>query len=156
MLARRAGNFLPHRPDQQILEANLIYSAAGLLNTDRPRLTTMPFRAPHHTVSLAGIHGSASRVNVPKVGELALAHTGILFLDELTEFSRHVIDAVVTAHRTKEVRGIPTDFSLILSANRCYCGRDDRCNCSKDQWKRYQDRLASYLDTIGEVVTINL
>ena len=91
MLARRLPGILPALEEEEALEGTAIQSVAGLLNSGSALITERPFRAPHHTISDAGLIGGG---NVPRPGEVSLAHNGVLFLDELLEFRRHVVEAL--------------------------------------------------------------
>ncbi|MCW1306062.1 MAG: ATP-binding protein, partial [Candidatus Parvarchaeota archaeon] len=125
MLARRFPTILPSMTFDEILESTKIYSVSGLL--DGKPITTRPFRAPHHSASLASIVGGG---NSAKPGEVTLAHNGVLFMDELPEFRRDVLEAlrqpledgIITITRIKETHTYPARFILIGSQNPCACG----------------------------------
>jgi magnesium chelatase family protein len=154
MLARRLPSILPALTRQEALEATAIHSVAGLLPPSGGLLPERPFRAPHHTVSAAGLVGGGS---MPRPGEVSLAHHGVLFLDELLEFPRHVLEAlrqpledgrVVIARAATSV-AFPASFTLVAAANPCPCGHagDDArpCRCSDVEVARYRGRLSGPL-----------
>jgi len=126
MLARRLATILPRLTLEEALEVTRIHSVAGLLAPGRSLLVTRPFRAPHHTVSDAGLIGGGS---VPRPGEVSLAHVGVLFLDELPEFRRNVLeglrqpveDGVVTLSRAAVSLSYPARFTLVAAMNPCSC-----------------------------------
>ncbi|MBO8141903.1 MAG: YifB family Mg chelatase-like AAA ATPase [Firmicutes bacterium] len=150
MLARRMPGILPPLGDAEYLEVCRVYSIAGLLDDDPVRAGRRPFRAPHHTSSRAGLLGSAR--GIP--GEVSLAHHGVLFLDELNEFSRPVLEAlrqpledgiVVIARWPRPLR-FPARFALVAAANPCPCGYlgDARreCRCSEAAVQAYRRKLS--------------
>jgi len=158
MLAHRVCTILPNLDLDESLETTKIYSASGLLDGDRTLMATRPFRTPHHTVSGAGLIGGGSN---PRPGEISLAHNGILFLDELPEFSRSVLESLrqpledeeVTISRAKMTVSFPSRFMLIAAMNPCPCGfyRDNRreCRCSVRQIEKYRRRISGpFLDRI--------
>ncbi|MDP7317751.1 MAG: YifB family Mg chelatase-like AAA ATPase, partial [SAR324 cluster bacterium] len=127
MLARRMGALLPTLAFEEALECTKIHSITGLLHADAPMLTERPFRSPHHTISSAGLVGGGT---VPTPGEISLAHNGVLFLDELPEFPRAVLETlrqpietgeIVVSRANAHVR-YPARFLLIAAANPCRCG----------------------------------
>ncbi|MCL6459329.1 MAG: YifB family Mg chelatase-like AAA ATPase [Gorillibacterium sp.] len=156
MLARRLPTILPELTDQEALETTKIYSVAGKLQGRTELLRTRPFRAPHHTVSAAGLIGGGS---IPKPGEVSLAHHGVLFLDELPEFSRAALevlrqpleDRTVTIGRAKGVYTFPSSFMFASSMNPCQCGNYEgdsatsSCTCSPLQLLRYRSRISGPL-----------
>lgn len=154
MLARRLPTILPPLDDDALLEVVALHSVGGILPPGSPLDRTPPFRAPHHTVSLAGLIGGGS---VLRPGEVSLAHRGVLFLDELLELPRHVLDAMrqpledgrVVLSRAAGAVGFPARFQLIGAANPCPCGRHGdrtgRCQCSVQQMARYRARLSGPL-----------
>lgn len=143
MLAKRIPSILPTMNVQESLEVTKIFSIAGLL-TERGRLIQeRPFRSPHHTISQAGLVGGG---NIPKPGEVSLAHRGVLFLDELPEFSKSALEVLrqpledkeVTLGRARAVLTFPAEFVLIGSMNPCPCGfygyeEDRSCTCTPHQ-----------------------
>lgn len=154
MLARRLPTILPPLDDDALLEVVAVHSVGGILPPGSPLDRTPPFRAPHHTVSLAGLIGGGS---VLRPGEVSLAHRGVLFLDELLELPRYVLDAMrqpledgrVVLSRASGAVGFPARFQLIGAANPCPCGhhgdRTGRCQCSAHQMARYRARLSGPL-----------
>ncbi|GAB6933504.1 YifB family Mg chelatase-like AAA ATPase [Calditerricola satsumensis] len=153
MLAQRLPSILPPLSEAEALEVTKIYSVAGLLTRGGGLVTERPFRAPHHTISPAGMIGGGS---VPRPGEVSLAHRGVLFLDEGPEFSRSVLevlrqpleDGYVTIGRARAVVRYPAQFLLVLSMNPCPCGyfgSDAACHCTPGQVQRYRGRLSGPL-----------
>lgn len=154
MLARRAPGLLPPLTRPEALEVTRIHSAAGLL-TPRGGLNLIPpYRAPHHTVSDAGLIGGGG---IPRPGEVSLAHKGILFLDEFPEFSRKALetlrqpleDGVVTISRARATVQYPARFQLIGAMNPCPCGHfgdpEKPCTCSVSERQRYAGRISGPL-----------
>jgi magnesium chelatase family protein len=153
MLARRIPSLLPPLHDAEALEVLAIHSVAGLLSDGAPR-AERPFRAPHHSVSLAGLAGGGT---VPRPGEMSLAHHGVLFLDELSLFPRHVLEALrqpmedghVTVVRAAMALRFPSRFMLVAATNPCPCGffgDDERpCRCSAAELERHHARLSGPL-----------
>ncbi|HET8724699.1 MAG TPA: YifB family Mg chelatase-like AAA ATPase [Anaeromyxobacteraceae bacterium] len=150
MLARRLPGLLPRLDRDEALETTTVHSVAGLLR-DRGLLVERPFRAPHHSISDAGLVGGTSS---PRPGEVSLAHRGVLFLDELPEFRRHVLEAlrqpleegdVVLSRAGRTVR-YPAEFQLVAAMNPCPCGflGDPRraCLCGDEQMLRYRRRVS--------------
>jgi magnesium chelatase family protein len=152
MLARRLPSILPPLDDDEALEVLAVRSVAGLPVTSDA--LTRPFRAPHHTISSAALVGGGSP---PRPGEVTLAHHGVLFLDELLEFPRHVLDALrqpledghVLIARTTASVTLPARFTLVAATNPCPCGYagepDDRCRCLPVDVERYAARLSGPL-----------
>jgi magnesium chelatase family protein len=164
MLARRLATVLPPLAASEALEATQIWSVAGLLG-GRGILRQRPFRAPHHSISTAGLLGGGSTVARP--GEASLAHHGLLFLDELTEFRRDAVESLrqpledgrIVVTRTGGSVAFPARFTLIAAANPCPCGfRGDLvrlCRCRDDQVHRYRQKLSGpLLDRIDLRVAI--
>ncbi len=155
MLARRLPTILPPMTHDEELEVTSIYSAAGLLQGGK--ITQRPFRAPHHTVSAAGLLGGGA---VVRPGEVTLAHHGVLFLDEILEFRRDVVEGLAHALREGRIgvtRGkaacsMPAAPLLVGAAFACACGRiSSRCTCSSDSRKRYRERLAALADGLFDL-----
>jgi magnesium chelatase family protein len=154
LLARRLPTILPPLLLDEALEVTKLYSVAGLLSNGQSLITERPFRSPHHTVSHAGLVGGGS---YPRPGEISLAHRGVLFLDELPEFHRDVLevmrqpleDGFVTIARAAQSLSFPAKFQLVSSMNPCPCGfyGDARraCVCSAQQIRRYLSRISGPL-----------
>lgn len=156
MLAQRIPSVLPPLSFDESLEVTAVYSVAGLLRSQAGAglIRRRPFRAPHHTISHAGLVGGGS---YPKPGEVSLAHRGVLFLDELPEFQKHALETLrqplengsVTISRASGSLSYPADFMLVASMNPCPCGylTDPRrvCTCAPNDIKRYQSRLSGPL-----------
>ncbi len=150
MLARRLGGILPPLTLDEALEVTALHSVAGLLSADTALLGTRPFRAPHHTVSAAGLVGGGDPV---RPGEVSLAHLGVLFLDEIVEFRGGVLEALrqpleegsVTICRAKRRSTFPARPLFVGAANPCPCGyagaRTGRCTCSPERVTSYRARL---------------
>jgi magnesium chelatase family protein len=149
MLARRLAGILPALTSDEILEVSTIWSVAGLLSPEAGLLRTRPFRAPHHSISVAGLIGGG---NPPHPGEVTLAHRGVLFLDELPEFHRHVLESLrqpledgrVTIARAGGVGDFPARFQLAAAANPCRrgCPSLEQCLCTPAERSRYLGRLS--------------
>jgi len=154
MLARRFPGILPPLSYEEALETSRIYSVLGLLDPERPLLKERPFRAPHHTISDAGLIGGG---NPPKPGEISLAHNGVLFLDELPEFRRNALEALrepleageITVSRAQMSITYPAKFILLAAMNPCRCGYygDPKrpCQCSPQEVRRYRQKLSGPL-----------
>jgi len=154
MLARRMPTILPPISFEESLETTKIYSVVGLLAPDQSLVTCRPFRAPHHTISDAGLIGGG---RVPRPGEVSLAHNGVLFLDELPEFKKHVLEVLrqpledlkVTISRAAMAVTYPASFMLLAAMNPCPCGyrSDERheCRCTPQQVQRYLARISGPL-----------
>ena len=164
MLAKRLPSILPEMTKEESLEVSQIYSVLGLLTRQQPLVTTRPFRSPHHTVSPAGLAGGGSS---PKPGEISLAHNGILFLDELPEFSKEALeimrqpleDGKVTISRVSGSCEYPSQFMLVCAMNPCKCGwyghPSGRCTCSQKSVDQYLSRLSGpLLDRIDMIVEV--
>ncbi len=153
MLARRLPTILPEMTFEEILETTKIYSIAGQQNASSIQ-AVRPFRSPHHTISDAGLIGGGT---TPHPGEVSMAHNGVLFLDELPEFKRHVLevlrqpleDGIVTISRANMALTFPSRFVLVVAMNPCPCGflGDPRntCNCNPAQIQRYESRISGPL-----------
>jgi magnesium chelatase family protein len=163
MLARRLPSILPALSEDETLEVTAIHSVAGLLN-GTASLAHRPFRAPHHSVSTAGLVGGGSS---PRPGEVSLAHHGVLFLDELLEFPRHTLEALrqpledgrVTIARALRAVSFPARFTLVAAMNPCPCGfagdTTRPCACSVGEVHRYRARLSGpLLDRIDLHLTL--
>ena len=154
MLARRLPTILPALTLEEALETTKIHSVAGVLERGRSLCVLRPFRAPHHTISDAGLIGGGS---VPRPGEVSLAHGGVLFLDELPEFRRHVLevlrqpleDGLVTLSRAAVSLCFPARFMLAAAMNPCPCGYfgggGQACRCSEMDVERYRSRISGPL-----------
>lgn len=148
MLARRMATLLPPLDFQEALETTKIYSVCGLLK-ENGLIQKRPFRTPHHTISDAGLVGGGA---IPRPGEISLAHHGVLFLDELPEFRRNVLEVLrqpleeraVTIARAAVTLRYPSDFLLIAAMNPCPCG-GAQCRCSTTDVQRYRGRLSGPL-----------
>lgn len=152
MLARRLPTILPPLEFEEALEITKIHSVAGL-TAKTGLITERPFKSPHHTVSQAGLIGGGS---IPKPGEVSLAHLGVLFLDELPEFDRSVLEVLrqpmedkqVTISRAATSLTFPAQFTLIASMNPCPCGyfgSNRECKCSPVQIQRYVGKISGPL-----------
>jgi len=149
MLARRVASILPPLSLEEAIEASTVWSVAGLLGAEHGLLTTRPFRSPHHTASEAGLIGGGG---VPHPGEISLAHHGVLFLDELPEFSQRVLEALrqpledarVVVSRAAGTASFPARFQLVAAANPCRrgCASIPTCACSPTERARYLARLS--------------
>lgn len=156
MLARRLPSILPPLTKEESLEVTKIYSIAGYLHERGTLVQHRPFRAPHHTISTIGFIGGGSH---PKPGEVSLAHRGVLFLDEMPEFSRSTLevlrqpleDGTVTIGRAKGTLTFPAQFLLLGSINPCPCGYygfpdgERTCSCSSTQVHRYRSKISGPL-----------
>jgi len=156
MLARRLPTILPEMDDSEAMETTKIYSISGKLPSRSELMRVRPFRAPHHTVSSAGLIGGGS---VPRPGEVSLAHNGVLFLDELPEFTRSTLEVLrqpledrqVTIGRAKAVYSFPAGFMLVSSMNPCPCGfygadsPGTPCTCSPVKLLQYRSRISGPL-----------
>ena len=165
MLARRLPSILPEMTREESLETTQIHSVMGLTAPDHPLIDARPFRAPHHTVSPMGMAGGGSN---PRPGEISLAHHGVLFLDELPEFSKEVLevlrqpleDGQVTISRAAGSASYPSRFMLVCAMNPCKCGwyghPSGRCKCSENDVTRYLSRLSGpLLDRIDLFVEVS-
>jgi len=166
MLAKRLPTIMPEMSEEEAIEVTKIHSITGLLDPHRAFLTTRPFRAPHHTISDAGLLGGGSN---PGPGEVSLAHHGVLFLDELPEFRRNTLEVMrqpledghVTISRAAGSLTFPASFMLVAALNPCPCGyygdRKRECRCSPGQIERYRQRISGpLLDRIDLHVEVPL
>ena len=154
MLAKRLPSILPDMTRREALEASAIWSVAGLTDPKHPLLTRRPFRAPHHTASAAALSGGGPNL---RAGEMSLAHNGVLFLDELPEFHRDVLEAMrqpledgdVTVARAGGTLHLPARFQLICAMNPCRCGwrghPSGRCRCSDREVEKYVEKISGPL-----------
>jgi magnesium chelatase family protein len=164
MLGRRLPSILPPLEPREVLEVMRIHSVAGVLPQERPLITRRPFRAPHHSASMAVIIGGGPG---PRPGEASLAHLGVLLLDELPEFQRPALEAlrqpledgVVAVARAQGQALFPARFQLVATMNLCPCaGRGDpaaECSCSTQRLAAFRDKLSrALLDRFDLVVTV--
>jgi magnesium chelatase family protein len=154
MMARRVAGILPPLTLDEALEVTAVHSVAGLLPPGTGLVSVRPFRAPHHTISEAALVGGGSH---PRPGEVSLAHHGVLFLDEMLEFGRHVLevlrqpleDGSVTIARAARTAVFPARFVLVGAMNPCPCGFAGdalrECRCTPQQVSRYRHRLSGPL-----------
>ena len=153
MISERMATILPPLTKKEQLEVSKIYSVCGLLADSRTLLQERPFRSPHHTVSMAGLAGGGRSI---RPGEISLAHHGVLFLDELPEFSKSTMEVLRQPleehqiHLTRAVGSVtyPSDFLLLASMNPCNCGYypdRNRCRCTQASLQRYFDRISQPL-----------
>lgn len=164
LLARATPTMLPGMAMEERLEVTKVYSVAGMLPSDTPLLHHRPFRAPHHTISHAGLVGGG---RLPRPGEITLSHRGVLFLDELPEFAHAVLesirqpleDRIVTVSRAQGNVTFPANFMLIAAMNPCPCGYygdpTKHCSCSESTVTRYRHRISGpLLDRIDIFVDV--
>lgn len=154
MLAKRLPSILPPMTFEEALETTKIHSVAGYLPPDTALIATRPFRSPHHTISDAALVGGGS---VPRPGEISLSHHGVLFLDELPEFARNVLEVLrqpledgrVTISRTKLSVDYPANFMLVCAMNPCPCGYytdpSRECTCAPQAIQRYMAKISGPL-----------
>lgn len=154
LLARSFPSILPPLSKEEALDVTRIYSVSGNLSSDQPIITKRPFRTPHHTASYVGIIGGGNNI---KPGEVSLAHRGVLFLDELPEFPRQVLEALrqpledkkVTISRASGSLTFPSQFILIAAQNPCPCGfllsPNKKCVCLPGQISRYKKKVSGPL-----------
>ncbi len=154
MLAKRLPTILPPLTFEEALETTKIHSVAGLLPAHTALVATRPFRAPHHTISDSALVGGGT---IPRPGEISLAHHGVLFLDELPEFARNVLevmrqpleDSKVTISRSKMTVDFPANFMLVCAMNPCPCGNygnpNQQCVCTEAQIQKYIGKISGPL-----------
>jgi magnesium chelatase family protein len=154
MMAKRFAGIVPEMSFEEAIETTKIFSVAGLLEKDQALVTQRPFRAPHHTISDAGMIGGG---NIPRPGEISLAHNGVLFLDELAEFKKPVLEALrqpledrqVTISRAATSLTYPSGFMLVAALNPCPCGffshPEKPCRCSLTQVEKYRNKISGPL-----------
>ena len=162
MMSKRLPGILPDMTKEEMLRSTEIYSVAGLTGKNNPIIAARPFRAPHHTVSPTALSGGGT---VPRPGEISLAHNGVLFLDELPEFRKDVLevlrqpleDGEVTVSRVAGSETFPSNFMLVCAMNPCKCGwyghPSGRCRCSANEVRAYHSRISGpLLDRIDFIV----
>ena len=154
MLAKRLPTILPDLSFDEAIEVTKIFSVAGFLNKEETLMAVRPFRAPHHTISDAGLVGGGQ---TPRPGEISLAHLGVLFLDELPEFRKNVLEAMrqpledgtITITRSSVTASFPAKFMLVAAMNPCPCGyfgdRVHTCRCTPQQIRQYQSKISGPL-----------
>ncbi len=154
LLARSLPSILPSMTSEEALDVTTIYSVAGHLPVDKPMISERPFRAPHYTISNAGLVGGGAN---PRPGEITLSHRGVLFLDELPEFGhaslevlrQPIEDKVVTISRAQGTTTFPANFMLVGAMNPCPCGysgdTEQACTCSPSAVSKYQRRISGPL-----------
>ena len=164
MLAKRLPGILPDMSREEMTEATEIHSVAGKTDERMPIVTMRPFRSPHHTVSSVALSGGGG---MPRPGEISLAHTGVLFLDELPEFTRDALEVLrqpledgrVTISRASGSYTYPSRFMLVCAMNPCKCGwyghPSGRCRCSESAVRQYHSRISGpLLDRIDLIIEV--
>jgi magnesium chelatase family protein len=154
MLARRIPGILPRMSFDEAIETTKVYSVMGILDRDRALITQRPFRSPHHTISDIGLIGGG---NTPRPGEVSLSHNGLLFLDELPEFKKHVLEVLrqpledgrVTISRALMSITYPSRIMLVTAMNPCKCGgsssNPESCSCTPREIHQYRSRISGPL-----------
>lgn len=154
MLAKRIPSILPPISFDESIETTKIFSVSGMLPKDQALVVRRPFRSPHHTISDAGLIGGG---HFPRPGEVSLAHNGVLFLDELSEFKKHVLEVLrqpledqqVTISRAATTITFPSSFMLVAAMNPCPCGYfsdpKHECGCSSQQIHKYRSKISGPL-----------
>ncbi len=165
MLAERLPSILPDMTREESLATTELHSLAGLVSSDNPLITSRPFRSPHHTTSAAGLSGGGT---TPRPGEITLAHNGVLFLDELPEFSRNSLEILrqplevgaITISRVAGTITYPASFMLVCAMNPCKCGwygheSKNVCTCTPQSVRNYRGKISGpLLDRIDIHVTV--
>lgn len=165
MLAERLPTILPDLTFEESLEVTKIHSIAGTLSSNMPLIIQRPFRNPHHTISPISLIGGGK---TPKPGEISLSHHGVLFLDELPEFSKNTLETLrvpieehkITINRLSSSITYPCNFMLVASMNPCPCGYygsvEKNCSCTEDKIKKYINRISGpLLDRIDLHIEVN-
>ncbi|MBW1890285.1 MAG: YifB family Mg chelatase-like AAA ATPase [Deltaproteobacteria bacterium] len=154
MVAKRLATILPSLTFTEAIETTKIYSVVGMLDKDQALIIRRPFRSPHHTISDAGLIGGG---HIPRPGEVSLAHNGVLFLDELSEYKKHVLEVLrqpledlnVTISRARSTITYPASFMLVAAMNPCPCGYladpKHECHCTFHQIQRYLSKISGPL-----------
>jgi magnesium chelatase family protein len=154
MLAKRLPSILPPITFNESIETTKIFSVSGMLKKDQALITRRPYRSPHHTISDAGLIGGG---HFPRPGEVSLAHNGVLFLDELPEFKKHVLEVLrqpledhkVTISRAATTITYPSSFMLVAAMNPCPCGYfsdpKHECRCTPQQIQKYRSKISGPL-----------
>jgi len=154
MLAKRLPTILPDLSFEEAIDVTKVFSVAGFLDKDKTLMAVRPFRSPHHTISDAGLVGGGQ---MPRPGEISLAHLGVLFLDELPEFRKNVLeslrqpleDGMITITRSSVTASFPAKFMLVAAMNPCPCGyfgdRVHSCRCTPQQIRQYQSKISGPL-----------
>ena len=165
MLAKRFVTILPDMTFEESMDTMKIHSIAGILSNENPIIINRPFRAPHHTISKSALIGGGK---IPKPGEISLAHNGVLFLDELTEFDKATIEVLrepleeksININRISGNYKFPSNFIFIASTNPCPCGyfgsNKRKCKCTKNAVNRYLSKISGpLLDRIDLHIEVN-
>ena len=168
MIAKRIPGIMPPLTRKESMEVSAVYSVADLLKDSQPLVTKRPFQSPHHTVTMAALTGGSG---VPRPGIMSLAHRGVLFLDELPEFSRATLDCMRQPLEDREVHlakaygnvTYPADFMLVCAMNPCVCGFSpdrNRCRCTEGSIRKYLGRVSGpvldRIDLCVEILPVNI